>query len=359
MIFRLSALTAIGALVSTAILSAQSIALPPGAVEIPEEVPKAKPVAGAPQSGVFEVNGIAAKVNGQVITKNEVGFMLAPIAAQLAARYPRHGAEFQKELKAAADKIVQELIDRELILFEFKHELGGKLKPQVVDEEIQRQIRELYNGSEDAFREELKKARMTMDGYRRMTEEKLIVQGMRSRQFADAPPPLPSEVRAEYNAVKEKFRDMSKDKLTFKKIFIPLMVPDPAATPETQLDLAEDIAKQLKDGADFAELAKKYSADAFADQGGQWPETNRVDLSPEFAAILFDSPLNEVIGPLKDPNGFTIAIVTDKKLGPVPPLSDKKVYAEMEARAARKKTAERYERWIKRLRARGMIERNE
>ncbi len=359
MIIRLSALTLFSALVFAAALSAQSVDLPPGAVEVPEEVPKARPVAEAPQSGVYEVNGIAAKVNGRVVTKNEVGFMLSPIAAQLAARYPRHGPEFQKQLKAAADKILQELIDRELILFEFNNELGGKIRPQVVDDEIKRQVRELYNGSEDAFRQELKRARMTMDGYRRMTEEKLIVQGMRSRQFADAPPPLPSEVRAEYNEVKDKFRDMSKDKLTFKKIFIPRMSPDPVATPESQLALAEDIGKQLHDGADFGELAKKYSADAFAAQGGVWPETDRVDLSPEFATILFDSPLNELIGPLEDPHGFTIAIVTNKKPGPVPPLSDKKIYAEIEQRAARKKTAERYDRWIERLRARGMIDRKQ
>jgi len=357
MIFRFSALAAIPALVSAFALSAPTVELPPGAVDVPENAPKATPVPSAPQSGVFEVNGIAAKVNGRVITKNEVGFMLSPIAAQLAARYPRRGPEFQKQLKEAADKILQELIDRELILYEFKNEFGGKIRPQIVDEEIKRQVRELYNGSEDAFRQELKKARMTMDGYRRMTEEKLIVQGMRSKQFADAPPPLPAEVRAEYNEVKEKFRDMSKDKLTFKKIFIPRMNGELGSTPEIQLALAEDIVKQLKNGADFAELAKKNSADAFADQGGQWPETDRIDLSPEFATILFDAPLNEVIGPLKDPHGFTIAVVTGKKLGPVPPLSDKKIYAEMEQRAMHKKTAERYERWIKRLRARAMIQR--
>ena len=37
-------------------------------------------------SGPIEVNGIAAKVNGRVITKNQVSFMLAPVYAQLADR---------------------------------------------------------------------------------------------------------------------------------------------------------------------------------------------------------------------------------------------------------------------------------
>lgn len=356
------ALAAMAALLLAPAGRAQDDPLPPGAVELPEPPPKAKPVeqpapaiAPRPVGGAFEVNGIAAKVNGRVVTKNELAFMLAPIAAQLAAQFPRRGPEFEKRLLESRDKTLQELIDRELILHEFKTELGGKLRPKVVDDEINRQVRELYNGNEDAFREELKKARMTMDGYRRMTEEKLIVQGMRSQQFGDAPPPLPAEVEREYNEVKTLLRDMSKDKITFRKIFIPRVVNDPAATPETQLALAEDLAKQLEAGADFAELAKAHSADAYAAEGGQWPATDRIDLSPEFASILFDAPENKVVGPLEDANGFTIAVVTNKQLGPPPPLA--KVREEIEERVRRKKTAERYERWISRLRARALIDR--
>ena len=47
--------------------------------------------ASAQKKDSIEVNGIAAKVNGRAITKNEVTFMLAPIAAQLNAQYPRRG----------------------------------------------------------------------------------------------------------------------------------------------------------------------------------------------------------------------------------------------------------------------------
>lgn len=362
MTFRPFALTAAAALAIAPVCPAQDDPLPPGAVPLPKPPPKAVPVAEPdavagprPVGNLFEVNGIAAKVNGRVITKNELAFMLAPIAGQLAAQFPRRGPEFEKRLLEARAHTLQELIDRELILHEFKHELGGKLRPKAIDDEIARQVRELYNGSEDAFRQELKKARMTMDGYRRMTEEKLIVQGMRSQQFADAPPPLPAEVEREYAEVKTQLRDTSKDKITFRKIFIPRLVNDPAATPESQLALAEDLARQIAAGGDFAELAKTHSADAFAAEGGQWPETDRVDLSPEFAAILFDAPENSLIGPLEDTHGFTIAIVTGRQLGPPPPLAT--VRDEIEERVRRKKTAERYDRWIARLRNRAMIDR--
>jgi parvulin-like peptidyl-prolyl isomerase len=152
-------------------------------------------------SQAVEVNGIAAKVNGSVITKNEVAFMLSPIYSQLVTQFPRRGPEFEKQFNEAREKILQELIDRRIILDEFK-QIGASIRSNLIDEEVKRQIRELYNGNESLFREELKKSRMTMDGYREMTREKMVVQAMRAQQFSDAPPPLPNEIQNEYDEVK-------------------------------------------------------------------------------------------------------------------------------------------------------------
>lgn len=306
-------------------------------------------------SGPVEVNGIAAKVNGRVITKNEVSFMLAPRFAQLATQYPRRGPQFEAEFKEARTSIIQELIDREIIMDEFK-QLGASIKPNLIDEEIKRQVRELYNGDETKFREELRRSRLTMPGYREMTREKMIVQAMRSQQFADAPPPLPGEVQMEYNEVKSTLRDVSKDVISFQKIFIPASDPtNPLTTPETQLSLAEDIAKQLGEGKDFAELAKTHSRDAFSEQGGVQENVPRIDLSAEFAAIIFDAPVGKIVGPLLDPQGFTIVKVTKIQPGPPPPL-DEKLRKLIEERVQRKKTSAQYERWIESKRKRAMVD---
>jgi peptidyl-prolyl cis-trans isomerase SurA len=304
-------------------------------------------------SQAIEVNGIAAKVSGSVITKNEVAFMLSPIFSQLVAQFPRRGPEFERQFNEARGKILQELIDRRIILDEFK-QIGASIRPNLIDEEVKRQMRELYNGNEEKFREELKKSRMTMDGYREMTREKMVVQAMRAQQFSDAPPPLPNEIQSEYNLVKSTLRDVTKDKISFRKIFIPATDPDnPIATAEIQLALAEDIAKQAKEGKPFEELAKTYSKDAFAQLGGLQENLPRTDLSPEFSAILFDSPENQVIGPLLDPRGFTIVWVTAKIPGPEPGLAA--VRPMIEERVRRNKTSAQYERWIEARRKRAMI----
>ncbi|MCF7732675.1 MAG: peptidylprolyl isomerase [Akkermansiaceae bacterium] len=197
---------------------------------------------------------------------------------------------------------------------------------------------------------------MTMDGYRRMTKEKVIVQAMRHQQFADAPPPLPSEVREEYSQIKNELRDTSKDKISFKKIFVPKVDRESlGSTPEIQLALAEDLVRQLKAGEDFAKIAGAHSADAYATEGGVQNDVPRTDLSPEFAAIIFAAKPGDLLGPLEDVNGFTIVIPTKLDYGPAPAL-DGKVREMVEERVRRKKTSAQYERWIESRRKKSMIQ---
>jgi len=311
---------------------------------------------GLPHAGAqpIEINGIAAKVSGKVITRNQVAIMLAPIRAQLAAQYPRRGAQFEAELVKAKDGVLQELIDRRIILDEFK-QLGAEMRSSSVEEEVKRQIRELYNGDQAKFQEELKRNRLTMEGFREMTKEKLVVQAMRSQQFSDAPPPLPDEVRREYDEVKHSLRDTSGDVLTFRKIFIPAMGPQqPANPPEVQLALAEDIVRRASAGEDFAALAKEHSKDAFAADGGLQENVPRADLSPEFAALVVDGGEGRLVGPLRDREGFTVVQVIRIEYGPVPSLEQ--VREAIEQRVSRRKTSAQYERWMESRRKRAMID---
>lgn len=306
----------------------------------------------AEPAGAFEVNGVAAVVNGTPITKNKVGFMLSPIFAQLAAQFPRRGPEFERQVLEAREKILQELIDREIIIFEFKlmEEKGANLPDHVVDKEIKRQILANYDGNEEKFQAELKRARMSMDGYRKMTREQLIVQAMRAEHFSDAPPPLPGEVAKEYAAMKDKLRDTTKDKITFYKIFLPRQdAQNPLATPDSQLALAEQLAAEIKNGADITELAKKHSRDAYADKGGFQENLPRTDLATEFAAIIFAGKEGDVLGPLEDPAGFTVVKIVDIIPGPTPALAGD-VREMVEDRVRTKKNSVAYENWISKKR---------
>ncbi len=304
-----------------------------------------------------EVTGIAAKVNGRVITKNEVNYHLTPYRQQLNTSMPRKGPQYYSLIKKARGEILDSLIERELILSDFRVKTGGngKIPAHAIDQEINRQVRELYNNNRTEFNKSLRQAGVTTQQHRRETEKKLIVQAMRSEQFKNAVPPLPNEVQAEYNKHKNKMRDITGDALEYHKIYIPKFdAKNALVTPKTQLELAEDIVAKLKKGANFGELAKQHSQDAWADQGGKVEKQKRTDLSPAFAAILMETPTGKILGPLEDGRGFTIVRLDKKYYGPAPSLS--KVRPSIEGRVRARKNKSKHDRWMKRLRDNGMIE---
>lgn len=301
-----------------------------------------------------KVNGIAAIANGRVITINEVAFMLAPIRASLAIKYPRMGENYKKELAESKRKILDELIDRQLIIHEFKS-MGAEIPDHAIKADIKRQIDRTYDGSEAKFREQLKKSNLSYTKYFKLTKDKLIGQAMRAQHFNDPTPATKDELVAEYNKSKKDMRDRSKDKIDFEKISIPITNDnDLLATPETQREFAEDIVKQIKNGADFAELAKKHSNDAYADKGGKQTNVERTALRPDVSFVLFTEPVGTVIGPVQiDSATYQIMRVTRKIDGPVPSLSEVKPMIEQAVQ--NRKSSVRFQRYLKRLRDKALI----
>lgn len=309
-----------------------------------------------PLTQAKEITGIAAKVNGRVVTKNELNFHLTPIREQVSAAMPRKGPQYYTILKDARKKILNDLIERELILSEYQHLTNGNGIPQAaIDSEINRQVAENFNNNRSEFNKALRNAGLTPEQNRREMEKKLIVQAMRAQQFKNSAPPLPDEVSKEYYKQKNKLRDKTGDALEYHKIYIPKRDRlNPVASPESQLSLAEDIVKKLKKGADFEKLAKEHSADSYAADGGKVEKTPRTDLTPSFATILMETPTKKIIGPLEDPNGYTIVRLDKKHYGPAPSLS--KVRKQMEGRVKAEKNKAKLDRWIKRIRGNAMIE---
>lgn len=301
------------------------------------------------------VNRVAATVNGRPITSSEVRARLSPYIRELMMLYPRQGPRFSAELIKAKKAVMQELIERELVLSEFETK-GYQMPESVIDEEISRRILVQFNGDRDALLDNLRKSGMTYSEFRDSVRKETTVAAMRSSRYDRGIPPTPDEIRAEYNATKHEYRDISQDAIRYDKIFIPAMADDPNVSPEQQFALANDVKARLdRKEISFADAAREYSRDMHAQDGGEWPSIKRSELAVDFANIVFSLEPGKIVGPLLDPAGFTIVRVRGKQLAPAPPLSNPEIKEKVDDAVRRKQSENRYRQWVERLRDKAII----
>jgi peptidyl-prolyl cis-trans isomerase SurA len=101
--------------------------------------------------------------------------------------------------------------------------------------------------------------------------------------------------------------------------------PPPEATPE-QIDAAEkranDLLAQIKAGAKFEDIAKKYSDGPTAAQGGDLGEFKKGMLAKELEDKTFAMKTGDITDVIRTRQGFVILKVTEHNPTGVPPLKD-------------------------------------
>ncbi len=77
-------------------------------------------------------------------------------------------------------------------------------------------------------------------------------------------------------------------------------------------DQCQDLIDQIKNGADFAELAKKYSKCPSSRQGGDLGKFGPGQMVPEFDKVVFNEAVGEPHGPVKTNFGYHVVEITSR-----------------------------------------------
>jgi peptidyl-prolyl cis-trans isomerase D len=96
---------------------------------------------------------------------------------------------------------------------------------------------------------------------------------------------------------------------------------------------AEDLLKQLKGGADFADLAKKNSQDGTAENGGDLGWFVRNQMVPEFDSVAFTLKPKELSGVVTSQFGYHIIQTMEKEPAKLKPFEEVKDELAKEVRA--------------------------
>lgn len=296
-------------------------------------------------------NGVAALVQGKPITRSEVRDTVKAQEQILMAMYGGTDPErMQREIAETRATALDALIDRELILIEFA-KIGGVIKPQYVDDQINNIVREAFKGDRDALVTELAKAGMSIKKFREMQEKNIIASVMRAKKTGEMPPATPKEVEEYYSKNVDKWR--VGDQVKISTISIPKFTGEAGATPESQKKLAQEIRSKLLKGGDFATLARSYSQDSRAEFGGAWEWMPRTELDPLIANTAMNLKTGGVSEILDKETSYIIVACDAKKLGEAPGIE--KVRGDIQKMIQQEKSKKAIDEWMAQLRKKAVI----
>jgi len=300
------------------------------------------------------VDGVAAVVNTEVITFSQVRELTAARERALftAARDRNSGQtlsneELVSQVKEARLGALKDLIDRQIILQEFKKQ-GYKIPDRVVEERIQTIIREEFGGDRSAFIKTLEAQGYTIGKFREVEREKIMVQALRQKNMrADVVIP-PQKIEEYYQANREEWS--SPEQIKLRMLVLRGKEDD---TGSSQKAVAEEIRQKVLGGAPFDRMAQMYSEDDTRDRGGDWGWIDRKTLNPELTSTAFKLKAGAVSEPLEIGNSVYLLYVEARKNQAYKPLVE--VRAEIENRLRQVERQRSQERWLNSLRQKAYV----
>ncbi|HZW12624.1 MAG TPA: peptidylprolyl isomerase [Noviherbaspirillum sp.] len=248
-----------------------------------------------------EPRSIFADVAGTVITHEEYNAAFALAARNKFYHSKAGGDEVALLQRETADK----MITRVLLLQEAKRR---GLQPD--EAEIQKTLQtyeQRYANSEHwkKNREQL------LPGLKaRHAEDNLLAQIEKLARTVEKPDE--NAVRAYYKAYPEKFTQP--EQIRVSVILLKVDPSSPSAVWEKTGADAADLVKRIREGADFAELARQYSNDESAANGGDMGYLHLGMLSDVAEAALKKMQPGELSEPIKTLQGAAIFRLTDRKI---------------------------------------------
>src|SRR5215211_7843757 len=309
--------------------------------------PPAAPTAASEPIGEPEVvDGIAAVVNGEVITVSQVRMVVGPRERLL--RQQLTGEELQKQLHAVRKAALQDLIDRQLIVQSFKKE-GLSLPEYFVDQRMNEIIRENFGGDRNTFVKTLQAQNYSIGQFRKDEFDKIIVAAMRGKNVKPHIVASPTKIQAYYRAHLQDFT--SKEQIHLRLIMVPSRIGE--GNSSSQKAMAEEILGKLANGADFERMAQMYSEDSTRDLGGDWGWVERKTLAPALENVAFSLPVKKISNIIELGGNYYILRVDEKKGGVTKSLAE--VRTDIEKRILQEEAQRLQENWLAGLRQKATI----
>ena len=287
-----------------------------------------------------------AEVNGVVISREQFDKELE-IHLERVSRQGRQLANDQ--LTALKKDILEGLIERE-ILFQECQKTGIKIQDQAVDEQLAA-IKKRFP-SEAEYNSALSQMKLTEADVKAQVARGLAIRELIDKQITGKIEITDEESKAFYDRNLQLFKQPEQVKASHILIKV-----DAAATDAQKTEARNKIdavRQKLKDGGDFAELAKEYSEGPSNSRGGDLGYFKRGQMVKPFEDAVFAMQPDEVSDIVETRFGYHIIKVYDKK--PEQTLAYADVKDQLSQRLKQEKIEQEATKYIEQLKKDAKIE---
>jgi len=293
-------------------------------------------------------NGIVAVAEDKIITVADVSREITPLLPGLQRETIRNEQEYNAKIEALQDSVIQDLIDRVLIIKEFRKDEKKQIPSAIVDAEIARMQSEQFDNDRSKFLAYLRSRGTTIREFRREQEEEIIYRYMQGQQRKSQGSVSPVKIEQFYNENKDRF--YREDEVHLRLI---QLTRTEGETDATLTAAANDILAKMKAGTSFEDLAKEYSKDQRKSKGGDWGWLKRSDFKKEFSDPAFALKKGESSQPVLLPEGCFLLFAQDRKYAGIQPIDE--VRDQIERILVTQMSRSGQERWLERLRRNGYV----
>ncbi len=255
--------------------------------------------------------GAVAQVGETVITQEQFDQRVADITAQLQGQAP------DKEQDPEGYKLFEQRILDYMVTLEIVTQKQAELGVNITDEDLQTQldqIKQMFGGDEAKFADALEQQKITLDQLKQNLRERSLMTKAAEEVTKDVAV-SDEEIAAYYD---EHTSDFEQDETrTARHILIAPSDPSDTSTQPTDaqwqaaLTEAQQVRKEIVEGADFGEKAKEVSDDPGSKElGGDLGVVQKGMMVPEFDQALFSLEDGQISEPVKTQYGYHIIQVT-------------------------------------------------
>ena len=249
------------------------------------------------------VERIIARVNNDIVTQRQFEQKQEDLRAQLAHEYS--GAELDAQLKEQSKNLLRDLIDQDLMVQKAK-DLDIKVETDVVKrlDEIRK---ENHFATQDELQAAVEKQGMVWEDFEDNIRRNLLMREVIGREVGSRIIVTHADTRKYYDAHKQDFAFPEGVHLG------EILISTDNRKPEDAEKRGEAALAELKAGAKWADVARKYSDHASASDGGDIGFFKQGTLAPAVADAIAKLGDNEITGLIQTKFGYMIVKVFERR----------------------------------------------